>query len=140
MGLLRGISPYDHAGQVNLIAQLAGVAPEQVYSLPFPYPPWYALIAVWLAWLPIEAAARVWFGIGLMLVLLLVPLAILAGEKLKPVDWILLAGAYALPFAALGVWGRQGNFALPLCAAVLLILLYRKGRPLDVSLPAAYNG
>jgi alpha-1,2-mannosyltransferase len=69
MALLRGISPYDHAGQVNLIAQLAGVAREQVYSLPFPYPPWYALSTLWLAWLPITMAARVWFGIGLMLLL-----------------------------------------------------------------------
>ena len=43
MGLLHGISPYDHAGQVDMIAQLANVPPEQVYVLPFPYPPWYAL-------------------------------------------------------------------------------------------------
>src|SRR5512146_2442289 len=51
MGLLRGIALYDHAGQVNMIAQLAQVQPEQVYILPFPYPPWYALSTLWLAWL-----------------------------------------------------------------------------------------
>lgn len=68
MGLLRGIALYDHAGQVNMIAQLAHVQPEQVYILPFPYPPWYALSTLWLAWLPIVVAARVWFGIGLVLV------------------------------------------------------------------------
>jgi hypothetical protein len=352
MGLLRGISPYDHVAQIKLIAQLAGVSPEQVYSLPFPYPPWYALSTVWLAWMPIEAAARVWFGISLTLllssvwlltdgwppvkrllalglavfflpvlgslvvgqyvfpvllgaalmtyacrrekellvalaavlltfkphlggliivvvliylwrrgdafgrrgiaycavagiglllagflvdrawpvsyfrsllayrgdegvascglcaslpaliasqiprwaglgtalgisalllvlligvwvwrggptlqeplgimltstlivllvspyllnydfVLLLVPLAILAGQERKPADWILLAGAYALPFVALALWGRQGNFIFPLCAAILVILSYRQRRLLDVSLPTAYNG
>ncbi len=69
MGLLRGIALYDHAGQVNMIAQLAHVQPEQVYILPFPYPPWYALSTLWLAWLPIAAAARVWFGIGLVLLI-----------------------------------------------------------------------
>ena len=71
MGLLRGISPYDHAGQVQMIAQIAHVPPEQVYVLPFPYPPWYALSTLWLAWLfPIEVAARIWFGISLALLLL----------------------------------------------------------------------
>jgi hypothetical protein len=73
-------------------------------------------------------------------VLLLVPLAILAGQERKPADWILLAGAYALPFVALALWGRQGNFIFPLCAAILVILSYRQRRLLDVSLPTAYNG
>src|SRR5512146_1939721 len=67
MGLLRGIPVYDHAGQVQMIAQLAGVTPQQVHLLPFPYPPWYALFTVWLAWLPISTGARVWFGINLLL-------------------------------------------------------------------------
>jgi hypothetical protein len=67
--LLQGISPYDHAGQVQMIAQLANVSPEQVYILPFPYPPWYALSTLWLAWLPIEIGARVWLGINIVLLL-----------------------------------------------------------------------
>ncbi len=65
MGLLRGIPLYDHAGQVNMIAELARVRPEQVYTLPFPYPPWYALSTIFLALLPIDAAARLWFGLNL---------------------------------------------------------------------------
>ncbi len=349
MGLLRGISPYDHAGQVDMIARLAHVQPQQVYALPFPYPPWYALGTIWLAWLPIDHAVRLWFGIGLILlgvslwlltdgwsvlkrlaalglgvcflpvlgslavgqyvfpvllgaalmifglrrekpalvtagialltfkphvgvllilaaliylglrrdafarrtmlyvlvaaavlfclgfladrtwpasylrsllafqqdsgvatcglcaslptliasripggtglglafvigllilillsgilllfgrrvvhepmqavasatlvmllaspyllnydfVLLLVPLAMLAGGERKPVDWVVLLAAYVVPFAALMVWGRQGNFVLPLCAAVLLFMQYRDMRSLDVSLPPA---
>ena len=67
MGLLRGIPLYDHAGQVEMIAQLAGVPARQVYVLPFPYPPWYALSTIWLAWLPVDAAARVWFGLNLLM-------------------------------------------------------------------------
>lgn len=65
MGLLRGIPLYDHAGQVNMIAELAQVQAEQVYVLPFPYPPWYALSIIFLALPPIDAAARVWFGLNL---------------------------------------------------------------------------
>lgn len=67
MGLLRGIPIYDRAGQVNMIAQLANVQPEQVFVLPFPYPPWYALTTLWLALLPIETAAHLWFGFNLLM-------------------------------------------------------------------------
>ncbi len=67
MGLLRGIPIYDHAGQVNMIAALAHVSPGQVYVLPFPYPPWYALAALPLALLPITMAARLWFGLNLFM-------------------------------------------------------------------------
>ena len=67
MGLLRGIPIYDHAGQVNMIAALAHVSPEQVYILPFPYPPWYALVTLPLALLPITIAARLWFGLNLLM-------------------------------------------------------------------------
>lgn len=67
MGLSRGISIYDHAGQVNMIAGLAHVLPAQVYVLPFPYPPWYALVTLPLAWLPITVAARLWFGLNLLM-------------------------------------------------------------------------
>lgn len=67
MGLLRGIPVYDHTGQVNMIASLAHVSPEQVYVLPFPYPPWYALVTLPLALLPITIAARLWFGLNLLM-------------------------------------------------------------------------
>ncbi len=109
MGLLRGIALYDHAGQVNMIAQLAHVQPAQVYILPFPYPPWYALTTLWLAWLPIATAARVWFGIGLLLLLATTwllsdrwpPLKRLAAAVLAvffvPVLGTLMVGQYVFP-------------------------------------------
>lgn len=69
LGLLQGIHLYDHIGQVNMIARLAGVTPDQVYLLPFPYPPWYALSTLFLALLPIQAAARLWFGLNFVMLL-----------------------------------------------------------------------
>ena len=66
LGLLRGIPVYDHAGQVNMIAGFANVPPDQVYVLPFPYPPWYALATLWLALLPVGLAVRLWFGLNLL--------------------------------------------------------------------------
>lgn len=67
LGLLRGISIYDHTGQVNMIAGLANVPPDQVFVLPFPYPPWYALVALWSALLPITVSVRIWFGLNLLM-------------------------------------------------------------------------
>ena len=51
LGWLHGIPVYDHTGQVNMIARMAEVSPDQVFVLPFPYPPWYALSTFWLAFL-----------------------------------------------------------------------------------------
>lgn len=49
LGLLQGIPLYDRAGQAEMIANLAGVTPDHVFVLPFPYPPWYALSTIFLA-------------------------------------------------------------------------------------------
>jgi Glycosyltransferase family 87 len=136
MGLLRGIPVYDHAGQVQMIAQLAGVAPDQVYILPFPYPPWYALSTVWLAWIPIQVAARIWFGIGLMLMLASVWLltdhwrpavrnaAFVAAILFPPVIGSLFVGQYGFPLllgAAMMIVGLQKeDLGLTTIAAMLL--------------------
>lgn len=69
MGLSRGIPLYDHPGQVAMIAELAGVQPEQVFVLPFPYPPWVALPAPLLALLPIEVSARLWLELNLVMLM-----------------------------------------------------------------------
>lgn len=109
MGLLRGIALYDHAAQVGMIARLAHVPPEQVFVLPFPYPPWYALSTVWLAWLPIEAAARAWFGLNAVMLVTAVVLlsrgwkpvvrlaALAAAVCFVPVLGSLLVGQYVFP-------------------------------------------
>src|SRR5258708_20461770 len=72
MGLLHSVPLYDHAGQADMIARIAGVPPAQVNVLPFPYPPWYALATLPLALLPIQYAARLWFGLNLIMLFLTV--------------------------------------------------------------------
>jgi hypothetical protein len=136
LGLLRGIPIYDHAGQVNMIAELAKVPPNQVFVLPFPYPPWYALSTVWLALLPIDVAARLWFGLNLIVLFLSVwwltdgmpitkrgPL-FLAAIAFLPVLGSLFVGQYVFPVllgAALMTYAlrRQRVFLTGLAAVFL---------------------
>ncbi len=127
MGLLRGIPVYDYAGQVQMIAQLAGVQPDQVALLPFPYPPWYALGTIWLAWLPIGMAARVWFGINLLL--LFTSIALLT-EGWQPIKRV---AAFGLAFFFLPVLGSllvgQYTFPLLLGASLMIHALQRENAP-----------
>jgi hypothetical protein len=107
LGLLRGIPLYDHAGQVDMIAQLAHVQPEQVFVLPFPYPPWYALSTLWLAMIPIYTAARVWFGVSLILLALsvwLLQARTIAGSRL-PLSLLAILWAPALGSFFVGQYG-----------------------------------
>jgi hypothetical protein len=69
LSLLHGVSLYDHAGQVRLIAALLGVPEGSVNVLPYPYPPWYALAALPLGLLSAGLAARIWFLANLMMVM-----------------------------------------------------------------------
>jgi hypothetical protein len=72
LGVLRGVPLYDLAGQVDMIADLANVTPDQVSLLPFVYPPWYALLTLPLALFPIDMAARLWFAVNLLLIIMFV--------------------------------------------------------------------
>jgi len=137
LGLLRGISLYDHTGQAKMIAELAGVPASQVFILPFPYPPWYALSTFWLARLPINLAARAWFGLNLLLLFLSLWL-LTAGQKAAkraalfaggllwlPVLGSLFVGQYGFPVllgAALVVYGlrREHTILVALAAALLM--------------------
>jgi Glycosyltransferase family 87 len=134
LGLLRGIPLYDHAGQVNMIAELAQVPPEQVFVLPFPYPPWYALSTLWLALVPIHAAARLWFGLSLILLIAAV--------------WLLIGGRiparrlplYCLVILWVPVLGSLfvGQYAFPvLLGAALLDYALRKKVVVLTALAAA---
>ena len=136
LGLLRGISLYDHAGQVAMIAQLASVPPDQVFVLPFPYPPWYALSTLWLARMPIDLAARAWLALNLAMLLASVTL-LTAGESplrralsfLGAVLWLpglgsLLVGQYGFPVllgAALMIYALQKENALLVALAGALL-------------------
>jgi glycosyl transferase family 87 len=124
LGLLRGITLYDHAGQVEMIAQLAQVAPEQVYVLPFPYPPWYALSTVWLASLPIETAARLWFGLNVMMLLVSVWLLTEGWQPIKRLASFVIAALF--PAALGGLFVGQYDFPVLLGAAWMAYALPRE--------------
>jgi hypothetical protein len=136
LGLLRGIPIYDHAGQVNLIAGLANVAPDQVYVLPFPYPPWYALATLWLALLPIGTAVRIWFGVNLLLLFTSIWLMTDGWAPTKrlifflppflflPVLGTLIVGQYAFPvLLGAALWVYAVNKEKPVCVALASALL-----------------
>jgi len=136
MGLLRGIPLYDRAAQAQMVARLAGVPPEKVFLLPFPYPPWYALATLPLALLPIEVAARLWFGINLFLLFLSTWLLTSAWPRPKRLLLFLLAvffvpalgtlyvGQYTFPVllgACLWVYAMRREQAGPLALASALL-------------------
>jgi len=124
LGVLRGIPLYDLTGQVDLIAELADVTPDQVYLLPFVYPPWYALLTLPLALLHIEMAARLWFGLNLLMVTLFVWLMTEGWSTRKRIASLLLAVLFLPVLGALIV----GQFVFPvlLGAGILLYALQRE--------------
>ena len=109
LGILHGIPLYDLTGQINMIAELASVTPEQVSLLPFVYPPWYSLPTLPLALLPIEVAARLWFGINLIFIFLFVWLGTDGWPTQRRVISFLLAILFLPVLGALYV----GQFVFP---------------------------
>jgi hypothetical protein len=146
LGLTQGIALYDRAGQAEMIARLAGVTPKQVFILPFPYPPWYALATLPLALLPIETAARLWFGLNLSMLLASVWLltdgwkpalrlaSFLAAIVFLPVIGTLYVGQFVFPVllgASLMTYAlRRENIFLTALAAALLTFKPHLGGPL----------
>ena len=117
MGLLRGIPLYDHTGQVQMIADLAGVPPEAVILHPFPYPPWYALITLPLALLPDIVAARMWMEINIALLLISIWLMTDGWPPKKR----LLSFPIALLFLpTLGAW-LVGQYVFPVLLGLALL-------------------
>jgi hypothetical protein len=129
-----------------MIARLAGVSPEQVFILPFPYPPWYALATIFLAWPPVEVAARLWFGLNLSMLLMSVWLltdgwkptsrlaSFLAAIVFIPVIGSLYVGQFIFPVllgASLMTYAlRRENIFLTALAAALLTFKPHLGGPL----------
>lgn len=146
LGLTQGIPLYDRAAQAEMIARLAGVAPEQVFVLPFPYPPWYALSTFFFALLPISIAARLWFGLNLAMLLASVWLwtdgwksaprlaSFLFAIVFLPVLGSLYVGQYIFPVllgASLMTYAlRRENAAWTALAAALLTFKPHLGGPL----------
>lgn len=134
MGLLRGIPLYDHAGQVQMIADLAGVTPGQVILHPFPYPPWNALALLPLALLPIQVAARLWFELNILMLMLS---TFLLTEGWKP--WKRLI-SFPLALLFLPVLGALfvGQYVFPVLLGMALFMYsLRHQKPLLTALAFA---
>lgn len=126
LGVLRGISLYDLTGQVNMVAELADVRVDQVTLLPFVYPPWYALLTLPLAFLPINVAARLWFAINLLFIMLFVWLATDGWFPRRRAISFLLAILFLPVLGALFV----GQFVFPvLLGAGILVFALPRERP-----------
>jgi hypothetical protein len=149
LGLLHGIPLYDRAGQAEMIANLAGVTPDQVFILPFPYPPWYALSTIFLALLPIAVAARLWFGLNLSMLMISVWLltdgwnpglrlaSFIFAIFFAPVIGSLYVGQFIFPVllgASLLTFSlRRENVPLTALAAALLTFKPHLGGPLALA-------
>ena len=134
MGLLRGIQLYDRNGQAQMIADLAGVTPDQVVLYPFPYPPWYALTALPLAFLPIKVATRLWLELNVAMLMLAVWLLT---EGWKPRARL---AAFPLSLVFIPVLGALfvGQYVFPVLLGMsLLIYALRHENPLLTALAVA---
>ena len=118
--LLHGISLYDRAAQVQYLG-LSKV-------LPFPYPPWYALVTLPLAWLRMDVAARLWLELNLVMLLLSVWLLT---DGWKP-RMRLVAFPMALMFIPVlgALYIGQYVFPVLLGSALLVFALQREAPPL----------
>lgn len=133
MGLLRGIPLYDHAKQLDLIASLSGVRAEQVFVLPFPYPPWYALAAFPLFFLPINVAVRLWLELNVSILMLSIFLLTEGWEPWKRLISFPLALLFLPVLGALFV----GQYVFPvLLGMALFIYALRHEKPIFVALAA----
>jgi hypothetical protein len=132
-GLLHGISIYDYPAQLEFVA---AQTPVGFNFFPYPYPPWYALSTLFLAWFPIQVAARAWFFLNISMlslsVWLLTPswqilkrgLAVLAALLFVPALGLVFVGQYSAPVllgAALFVHAARHERPTLLALALLLL-------------------
>jgi hypothetical protein len=110
------------------------VPPAQVFVLPFPYPPWYALSTLWLALLPIDLAARVWFAVSIGILLLAIAL-LAAGQPPMRRAALMVAGLMWLPVLGSLFVGQYGFPVL--LGAALMIYALQKQIPILVAVAAA---
>lgn len=146
LSFIHGIDIYNHTAQVEMIATLRGVRPDDVFILPFPYPPWYVLSTFFLAWLPQEIAARIWFELNFLMLMLstwlltdgwnvrLRLVSFLVAILYIPVLGSLYVGQYNFPVllgSALFIYAlKKENVILTTLAFVLLTFKPHLGVPL----------
>lgn len=145
--LLRGIPLYDYPAQLPWV--LSQTRPDFTFH-PYPYPPWYALATLFLALLPVEAAARLWFLLNLALISaatwLLTPrwkittrlFAILGAVMFVPAFGLLIVGQYSAPVllgAALFIHAARRELA-GLAALALGLMTFKPHLGLFLALAA----
>lgn len=108
-GILKGVPLYDQPRQVQLVAADLNVSLDQVFVLPFPYPPWYAVTTLPLALLSIDVAVRMWFMLNIAMLLISVWLltdgwqprrrliSFIAAILFLPIFGALIVGQYVFP-------------------------------------------
>lgn len=129
--LLNGIHLYDYPGQMELLPAFPGL----VFT-PYPYPPWYALATLPMAFLPVEAAARMWFLLNLAMIAVATwlltqnwktPLRlffIFLAIMFVPAFGLLIVGQYSAPVllgAALFVWSAKEKSSCGIAASLGLM-------------------
>lgn len=132
-GILQGIPLYDQAAQAQMVADDLGVSADQVFVLPFPYPPWYAVFTLPLALLSIEVAVRMWFLLNIAMLLASIWL-LTDGWKPRKRLYSFVAAFLFLPvFGALFV----GQYVFPAILGTALIvyaLKHQSTRPLALGM------
>lgn len=118
VGILRGIPLYDQAAQAQMVAGDLGVSVNEVFVLPFPYPPWFAIITLPLAFLSIEVAVRMWFILNIMMLLISVWLLTDEWELRKRLYSFIVAFCFLPIFGALIV----GQYVFPSLLGMALII------------------
>lgn len=121
--VLRGVPLYDREAQTQILAEEWGVSADRVFVLSFPYPPWYAVVTLPLALLPIAAATRMWFLLNAAMLLIS---AWLLGEQWSPYKKL---AAFVVAPLFLPVLGALyvGQYVFPTLLGIsLLIYALRK--------------
>ena len=131
LALVHRVPIYDLEKVEALAVQYAGILPEKFFLARFPYPPWYALSTFYLGWMPVKAAATLWFELNLVMLFLSVWLL----TDGWPGRWRLIAFPLSLFFlpvlGALSV--GQYDFPVLLGTSLLMYSLRKENVPLTVA-------
>lgn len=116
--VLQGIPLYDRVGQTAWYAEALDIPPEEVFVLPFPYPPWYAIATLPLVFLPMQVAARMWFLLNVTMLVVSVWLFTDGWEPYKRL------GSFVAVFFILPVLGGLyvGQYVFPAILGMALIV------------------
>ena len=131
LALVHRVPIYDLEKVEALAVQYAGIPPDKFFLARFPYPPWYALSTFYLGWMPVKAAATLWFELNLVMLFLSVWLL----TDGWPGRWRLIAFPLALFFlpvlGALSV--GQYDFPVLLGTSLLMYALRKENVALTVT-------